>query len=750
MFQGWLLVAFAMPLAIGPAAEAGDSGSHSDLATSARGIDFRLQVMPLLAEHCLLCHGPDEQAGGLRLDRPDSLLEAVHPGDAEASELLERLTTSDPDLRMPAEAPPLDEAEIAIIRQWMEEGAELPENSGHWAFAPLRRPRLPQVETSPWALGAIDLFVLDRLQQRDLHPNRSADRATLIRRLSLDLLGLPPEPGEIDRFLADREPGAYRRLVDRMLASPHYGERWGQRWLDVARYGDTDGYDFDRVRPAWPYREWVIDAYNRDLPFDQFVTQQLAGDLLPDATDGQRIATGFIRNSPVPQYRFDAMVDRVATTGTAFLGLSLECAQCHNHKFDPVTQEEFYSLMAVFNQADDKTIKVRSPISGELTDALVVAQREEPIPTYIAIGGSFLDPGPAVNAGTLSELHPPPVSDSFDRLDLARWLTDEKNPLAARVAVNRHWEVFFGRGLVSSSEDLGTRTDRPSHPELLDWLSVEFQQSGWSTKHLHRLIVTSATYRQTSDRTPEQQRADPPNIWLGRGARFRIEAESVRDVALVAAAALDRRLGGPSVFPQQPPGISENRHRGGMQWTISEGVDRYRRGLYTFWKRAALYPSLAIFDAPRREDSCPRRGRSNSPLQALVTLNDPAFVEAAVMLGERMFASEATGGGPGDWIEFGFRLCTSRYPEPAERDRLLSFFDIQRQRFADEPRAARQLLAFGNASSDGNVPSARSRLTDADRGAVEDADRVTDLADRAACAMVANVLLSLDETISRP
>ena len=752
-------VAVSLTVAIGgepgrPGGEPVPAVGGQDAAAGGRRVDFSLQVMPLLAEHCLLCHGPDEQAGGLRLDRPDDLAQVVVAGDVDGSELIDRLITSDPDLRMPADRPPLGDAEIAIIRRWVQEGADWPHGAGHWAFAPLRRPVVPDTEfvpdtasgsgervspeseivspaeTASWPRGAIDRFVLAGLRARERIPNGPADRATLIRRLSLDLLGLPPEPDEIERFLKDRSPGAYERLVDRLLASPHYGERWAQRWLDLARYGDTDGYDFDRVRPAWPYREWVIAAFNRDLPFDRFVTEQLAGDLLPDATDDQRIATGFIRNSPVPQYRFDAMVDRVATTGTVFLGLSLECAQCHNHKFDPVTQEEFYQLMAVFNQAADQTETVRSPLSGLETEALVVARRDRPVPTYVALGGSFLDPGPEVAPGTLSDFHRPAPTEAFDRLDLARWLTDTENPLTARVAANRQWEVFFGRGLVATSEDLGTRTDRPSHPELLDWLAVEFQESGWSTKHLHRLIVTSATYRQSSARTAEQQRADPENLWLGRGPRFRVDAETIRDIALSAASALDRRIGGPSVYPHQPSGISENRTRGAMKWTPSHGGDRYRRGLYTFWKRAALYPSFAIFDAPRREDACARRGRSNSPLQALVTLNDPAFVEAAVMLGRRMWAADPRGTDPGKWVDTGFRLCTGRNPTEQERQRLLAFLDTQRGRFAADPEAARALLANAEA-------------------AVGDAG-VLDQADRAACVTVANALLSLDETISRP
>jgi mono/diheme cytochrome c family protein len=708
--------------------------AQAAVSTGTAALHFQRDVMPILAEHCLLCHGPDEQAGGLRLDQAEGMATVVSAGDWEQSELLERLRTDDEDLRMPAGKDPLPEEEIRILERWVREGAEWPSGAGHWAFRTPQRPPLPNVANPAWVQEPIDYFVLEQLEARGQAPSPPASGETLIRRLHLDLLGLPPSPEVIDEFLADGDPGRVDRWIDRLMASPHYGERWALRWLDLTRYGDTDGYDYDRVRPGWPYREWVIAALNGDLPYDQFIVEQLAGDLLPDARDDQRIATGFIRNSPVPQYRFDSMVDRVATMGTALLGLTLECAQCHNHKFDPVTQLEFYRLMAVFNNAEDRVEELRAPISGEVTKALVVAEKVKPAETFVALGGSFLNPGERAWPGTLAAFHDPREDQSFTRLTLAEWMVDERNPLVARVMVNRQWEALFGQALVPTSEDLGSRTARPTHPDLLDWLAVEFRESGWSLKQLHRMILNSATYQQSSVRTAASGESDPQNQWLGRGGRFRLDAELIRDVALSAAGVLEPSIGGPSVFPPQPHGISENRFRGAMEWKTSEQGDRYRRGLYTFWKRSALHPAMGLFDAPRREDSCPRRGRSNSPLQALVTLNEPAYFEAAVLLGHRMWRHDSENSDPSEKLRHGFRICTSRWPTSQELELLRNFHEAEHQRFLEDPEAAQELVsAVAHPESMGLEP-----------------DRIADLPGWAACAMVANVLLSLDETISRP
>ena len=703
---------------------------------AAEAIDYSRQIQPILAENCFECHGFDagHREAGLRLDNEEAFNDlgghqAIVPGDPDASVLLDRVTATDPRDVMP---PPdtdkrLTDTEVELLRQWIAEGAEY---KPHWAFAPARHPPLPEVDNEAWVRNPVDRFVLAELERQGLEPSDEAAPATLARRLSLGLTGLPPDPEWVDDFAADHASDAYQQRVSELLASPHFGERWAMHWLDIARYGDTGGYDFDRPRDMWLYRDWVIHAFNSDKPFNQFALEQLAGDLLDDATPEQRIATGFIRNSPEPQYYFDVLIDRVNTTGTAFLGLTLECAQCHDHKFDPVSQEEFYQLLAIFNNDDETEITAKSPISGQESKVLVVSERESPRTTRLAIGGSFLDEGQRVDPGAPKELHPLPDDGVGNRLQLAEWLVDPSNPLIARVTVNRYWEALFGHGLVLTSEDLGVRAELPSHPELLDWLAAEFMDQGWSVKWLLRTMVESATYRQTSEVEPSLYHSDPQNRLLARGPRFRVPAETVRDISLVAAGLIHLEVGGPSVFPPQPHGISEDRERGAYEWRVSEGSDRYRRGLYTFWKRAALYPGLELFDAPRRETSCSRRSRSNNPLQALVTLNDPAFVEAAVALGHRM-AGHADGDQTAARIRHGFRLATSRAPDDTELAALTEYYKDEHARFSADPEAAAKLVR--------SAPAAAGW---------EAGDR--ELIDWAALAMVANVLLNLDETITTP
>lgn len=699
-------------------------------------IDFTRQIQPILAENCFECHGFDagHREAGLRLDNEEAFIDlgghqAIVPGDPAASVLLDRVTATDPrDMMPPPETDKrLTEAEVALLRQWIAEGAEY---KPHWAFAPVEHPPLPDLAGHPWVRNPIDKFVLQRLQEEGMEPSGEASRPTLARRLSLALTGLPPDPGWVDDFIADERSDAFEQRVAGLLDSPHFGERWAMHWLDIARYGDTGGYDFDRPRDMWLYRDWVIHAFNTDKPFDQFALEQLAGDLLDEATPEQRIATGFIRNSPEPQYYFDVLIDRVNTTGTAFMGLTLECAQCHDHKFDPVSQKEFYQLLAIFNNDDETEFTAASPISGEESTLLVVSERKNPRPTHLAIGGSFLDEGERVDPGAPQELHPLPEGGVGNRRQLAEWLVDPANPLIARVTVNRYWEAMFGYGLVVTSEDLGVRAELPSHPELLDWLAAEFMEQGWSVKWLLRTIATSATYRQSSEAGPALYGSDPQNRLLARGPRFRAPAETVRDISLAAAGLIHLDVGGPSVFPPQPHGISEDRERGAYEWEVSEGPDRYRRGLYTYWKRAALYPGLELFDAPRRETACSRRGRSNNPLQALVTLNDPAFVEAAVALGWRM-AGHGDGDDPAARISHGFRLAVSRPPDSAELAALVEFHEHERERFAGDPEAAEKLVRSAPAAADWQAEG-------------------DELAQWAALAMVANVLLSLDETITLP
>jgi hypothetical protein len=634
------------------------------------------------------------------------------------------------------------------------------------------------VQQSAWVRNLIDCFILARLEHEGLTPSPEADRVTLIRRLSLDLLGLPPPVAEIDAFLADKRANAYERLVERFLRSPHYGERWGRHWLDQARYADSNGYNADSRRSIWKYRDWVIGALNGDLPFDQFVIEQLAGDLLPNTTLEQKIATGFHRNSMFndeggtdpEQSRDEGLVDRVNTTGAVFLGLTVGCAQCHDHKYDPIAQREYYQLYAFFNNADDVTLACAAPdvvarrdavlaqvaalqqeLAGYgktleaglpawekaleeparrrlppdvravlavpperrnakqqqlltaafksqdsgfrerqttiaalrqreplLVTTLALQERATPRPTHVHIRGDFLRKGVVVSPGTPAVL--PPLSGAKpgvapNRLDLARWLVDPRNPLTARVAMNRLWQQYFGTGLVETENDFGFRGTPPSHPELLDWLATEFITRRWSLKAMHRLIVTSATYRQASHYRPQLREADPRDRLLARQTRLRLEAEVIRDAALAASGLLVSTVGGPSVFPPQPGGLDAFA-RSKKNWKADVGANRYRRGIYTHFWRSIPYPSLTVFDATDATTACTRRNRSTTPLQALTLANDQAFFECAQALAGRVL-KEAK---PKDdeRLRYAFRLCLAREPSLDEVQSLGGWLDRQR------------------------------------------------------------------------
>jgi len=725
-------------------------------------VDFRRDVLPILSEKCFSCHGFDAESrqADLRLDTHAGAIGddgggAVVPGEPDESELVSRITSNDPDVRMPPpeSGPALTDRQVTTLREWIAQGAEYQK---HWSFEPPR-------DVSPPALAGvdhpIDRFVQSRLQKAGLQPSPRAAKETLLRRVSLDLTGLPPTVGEIDAFLKEAEADfevAFASVVDRLLDSPHYGERWGRWWLDQARYADSNGYSIDAPRQIWKFRDWVVDALNQDMAFDQFTIEQLAGDLLPDATQEQKVATGFHRNTQInqeggidkEQFRVDSIFDRVATTGTVWLGLTVGCAQCHDHKFDPISQKEYYQLFAFFNNQDEPTLKVYSDVAeseslkqelqqvakeldaymaaradayeqweSRLTDdekqkmprsvrrilnldpakrnasqqrtlfgievgkidseyqallqrhdkldgalkgvatTLVMQERKEPRKSTVLIKGDFTRPSDEVVPDTLSVLHPfAAAGDYANRLDLARWMTSPDNPLTSRVIVNRVWQVYFGRGLVETENDFGTLGSLPTHPELLDWLALEMQKSGWSLKKLHRLIVTSRTYQQASDSREDLDRVDPNNYLLGRQQRLRLEAEIIRDVCLSVSGLLSPKLGGPPVYPPIPEGVM-NRGQVKRSWKVSEGEDRYRRGLYTFVYRATPPPSLNVFDAPDGFSTCTRRSRSNTPLQALTLLNDGAFVEFATALEDRI---EEFG------LRSAFRHCTGREPSDDE------------------------------------------------------------------------------------
>ncbi len=1016
-------------------------------ATPAK-VDFAKDIQPIFEKSCYSCHGEKMQMGGLRLDSRQIALggKSIVRGNSSDSHLYQRVAGLGDQPRMPMGGEALPAAQIVLIKAWIDQGAEWPEGVGvagaevkkHWAFIPPVLPSLPAVQDSKWPINPIDYFVLARLEKEGLKPSPEADRVTLLRRLSLDLIGLPPTLEEIDAFLKDTSKDAYEKQVDRLLNSPHYGERWGRIWLDAARYADSDGYEKDKQRWVWFYRDWVIKSLNRDLPYNQFIIEQLAGDQLPNPTQDQIVATGFLRNSMIneeggidpEQFRMEAMFDRMDAVGKSILGITIQCAQCHNHKYDPLKQEEYYQIFAFLNnsyeanvavytpeqqmkraeiyrkigeveaelqhrspdwqeqmarweekvshdqpewivispsvEADtaggqkylpmkdgsflcqgyapgkhrvkltvktdvenitgfrlelmndpnlplggpgrsikgtgaltefeveaaaeetpdkftkvkivnatadvnppetplepifyDKTDRARvtgpisfaidgkdetawgidvgpvrrnlprkavfqaeQPISNlqgnvlriflaenhggwnsddnqthnlgrfrlsittapnptadpvpqnvrdilaipkdqrspaqvqavfsywrttvpewqeanakidalwrqhpESSSQLVLQARTEPRETHILTRGDFLKPAKAVTEGVPAFLNPLPPNAPPTRLTFAKWIVDRQAPTTARAIVNRTWQSYFGIGIVSTAEDLGRQCDAPSHPELLDWLAVEFMDQGWSIKKMHRLIVTSATYRQSSKVTPELYARDPYNRLLARGPRFRVDGEIVRDIALSASGLLNPKIGGPSVYPPAPEFLFvPPASYGPKNWYEAKGEDRYRRALYTFRFRSVPYPMLQVFDTPNGDMSCVRRSRSNTPLQALTMLNEPLFVETAQALALRTLQE----GGETDEnrLTYAFRRCLSRTPTEQESAELLGLLNKQKQRLVDGWISPWDLAGI----HDGHLPALPKGATPVQL---------------AAWMTVSRVLLNLDETITK-
>jgi uncharacterized protein DUF1553/uncharacterized protein DUF1549/cytochrome c len=1021
------------------------NASNASVQSSKGGVSnsplFGNKVRPILASRCYTCHGPETQQHGLRLDSLAAVLKGgdfgqiIVPGHSDQSRLMRRLTAGERP-QMPYGGPPLSSEEIGVIRQWIDAGAPGPDSSTpsapsrprmHWAYMKPVRPPIPEVKNAGWCRNPIDNLILSKLERIGLKPSEEAEKTTLIRRVYLDLIGLPPSPQEVDAFLADKSPDAYEKVVDWLFASPHYGERWARQWLDLSRYADSNGYEADRSRTAWEYRDWVIRALNKDMSFRDFTIDQIAGDMLPHPSDDQLIATGFNRNTMLNQeggvdpeeYYWYSLVDRTNTTASVWLGLTLGCAQCHNHKFDPFTQKDYYRFLAFYSnseykegpegdrwvrepelelptpeqankskdlrarmselqkvldtqtsqlaaaqnfweasmrnadsnwttlrpnnyrsvggasmkllpdgsilvegknpQADSYILNARidfnmisgmrlevlsdpslpqggpgrdaegnfflskfevqvSPVNGSGTNQdvhwreasadesqdgynikklvrpdqgadqdrlrgwaidasskvprreavlipdepfgfpsgtiltitlkhemrhaarnigrfrLSVSNSSDPnfvvrIParvrplldvpaaqrtpeqaetvaaayravsplldptrkqitglqdeleklgivtamimrerpgstrpaTYIRERGSFTSQGDLVYADVPAVLGPPPHDAMPNRLGLAEWLVSNDNPLTARVTVNHFWEALFGRGIVETAEDFGSQGELPSHPELLDWLATEFEQNGWSMKRIQRLMVTSATYRQSSHVTPDLLARDPYNKLYARGPRFRVEAEMVHDIALSASGLLSSKMYGPSVFPYQPEGILDLPYND-EKWIESKGEDRYRRAIYTMIHRSAPYPSLSTFDAPSRETCTVRRVRTNTPLQALTVLNDPYFFDAARAMAKRVVSQ----GGPNasDRVTYGFRLVVSRVPSETELAKTLSFYNEQLAAYRRDALAARETVG-------------------------EQANQGADVSELAAWTMVANVLLNMDETISK-
>ena len=690
-------------------------------------ISFARDVAPILTSKCYQCHGPDDDAreADLRFDQLDRVIakseaeSVINPGDATKSILIQRVETDDPDARMPPvdHAGPLSPKEVAVLRRWVNEGAA---HARHWSFVPPKRPALPDVDKKDWVRSPIDRFVLAKLEENGLPPSSEADRYTLLRRLSIDLTGLPPSIEQIHDFVEGSSVSLWDQAVDELLASPRFGERMAQDWLDAARYADTTGHAADKPRTMWLFRDWVIDALNENMPFDQFTIEQLAGDMLPNASESQLIATGFHRNSMQAlgnnprkeEFRVKGIVDRLDTTGRVWLGVTVGCAECHDHKFDPLSQKEYYELFAIFNnvphlgekfevhgprtQVLPKTVrmKIRSlrnalhlatdpneqnrfttqiaELGKQTVTAQTMSERSTARPTFIHVRGNFENPGDKVRPSIPAIARPAEYGEpnTLTRLEFARALVNRKHPLTARVAVNRIWQHYFGAGFVTTSDDFGVRGELPSHPKLLDWLAVEFMESGWNVKHIHRLIVTSSTYRQSSASDAKLKQTDPDNRLLARATRKRMAAEQIRDLGVLATGNFSGTIGGPSVFPIQDPSIGQFRDDTAGKWVNDQGSGQYRRAIYTFWQRMSPYPSSVMFDAPSREQCSVQRPSTNTPLQALTTLNDPYFVRLAREFGRRVVLSKETFDGR---LDFAFMTVLSRPPNEFERRSFAEF-----------------------------------------------------------------------------
>lgn len=819
-------------------------------AYSAHGVEptdaevkFNRDIRPILSDNCFVCHGPDNnlRKGDLRLDVAEQALEdrggyhVLVPGKVKDSELFTRVTATQRSKVMP---PPsskkkLSKAQIELLQRWIEQGAKY---ERHWSFIPPVRAQAPALKNTSWPRNAIDNFILAQIEKEKLTPAPEADRRTLIRRLSFDLRGLPPTPDEVEAFVDDKEPRAYERLVDRLLESPHFGERMAMYWLDLVRFADTGGYHSDNHRDLYLYRDYVIDAFNTNRPYDKFLTEQLAGDLLPKPGREQLIASGYNRllqtteegGAQAKEYQAKYYADRVRNLGSVWLGLTLGCAECHDHKFDPLLTKEFYQLQAFFADINEKSVgrqsqtplpmpeqervlqeldKTITSLRGlvtkdtqELKDAQTAweedaandakklpkniaaiistpaakrdAKQTTELSTYFrsitpllkepreklavlekqkteltnAIPSSLItvamaprtirvlprgnwldDSGEVVQPdvpGSLPDVMAEP-NRRLNRLDLAKWMVAPENPLVARVFVNRLWMLFYGQGIVKSMEDFGSQGNWPTHPELLDWLAVEFRESGWNVQHITKLMLHSSTYRQSSRASEQLRQRDPYNKLFARQGRFRLEAEMVRDNALAISGLLTRKIGGPSVKPYQPEGYWQHLNFPKRTYVNDRGEDQYRRGLYTYWQRTFLHPSMLAFDAPSREECTVERPRSNTPQQALVLLNDPTYVEAARAFAEAIVLK---GGTDSDsHVQFAFRQALNRPAEAEELKVLSDLYREHRAQYQADPKAAALFLAVGDRPMPKEIPAP----------------------ELAAWTSVARVILNLHETITR-
>ncbi|MCH2208328.1 MAG: PSD1 and planctomycete cytochrome C domain-containing protein [Lentisphaerales bacterium] len=709
----------------------------------AEKISFNRDIRAILSDKCFHCHGPDENEikGSLQLHSyahatkklgKKKNRQALYPGDLKRSEIYKRIMTEDEDDVMPpAEShKSLSSGEKDLIKKWILSGGKYEE---HWAYQIPGKKTLPQNgEKHP-----IDSFIVQRLQKEGMYLSEKADRRTLIRRLTLDLTGLVPEIKNVQNFLNDKSKDAYIKLVERLLSSKHYGERMAQFWLDGARYADTTGYVSDKERTNWLYRDWVINAYNSNMPFDQFTIEQLAGDMLPNANDWQKIATGFHRNSmqaqgfnkPKEEYRLKAVADRIDTTGKVWLGLTMACAECHDHKYDPITQKEYFKMFAIFNntplygkEPNRHGERITVEVKSRKVTAQVMKEMEKPRKTYIHIRGIHDQKGERVSPGVPAVFGAGQQGKKINRLSFAKGLVNGKNPLVARVIMNRLWAQFFNTGIVKTVEDFGSQGEWPSHPELLDWLAVEFVESGWDVKHMVKLIVTSKTYRQTSSISKSILKKDFYNRLLSHAPRHRLDAEQIRDNMLKISGLLNAKIGGASVRPYQPSFIDENRNNRKAKWVNSKGNDRYRRSLYTFWQRMIPYPSLVTFDAPAREISCVQRSSSNTPLQALVAMNDPVFMECAIHFATTLLNNQALNDNEAR-LSRAFERALSRPPASWERKSYLQTLARIKAELRETPNDVKALL---------NIKKPDSKSVQL-----------------AAWAMITQVILNLDETLNK-
>lgn len=732
-------------------------------------VDFNAEVRPIFNNNCISCHGGVKKSGDFSLlfrhealAPAESGLRAIVPGKPDSSELLRRLTHPDPETRMPLDADPLSEEEIAVLTKWIKQGAKWEE---HWAYIPpdpnLKAPSI----NDAWVENDIDRFVLEKLDEMDLEVSERASKEVLLRRASLDLIGIPPDMETLETYLADESPDAYEKNLDQLLASPHFGERWATMWLDLARYGDSQGYQKDKFRDIWRYRDWVIDAFNQDMPFDQFTIEQLAGDLLPQADTQQLLATAFHRNTMAndeggtddEEFRVTAVIDRVNTTFEVWQGVSIACVQCHSHPYDPFLHKEFYQAYAFFNNTADndryddfpriklksaaqereiaelkswldahegdagyeeKLAKLESIRSGK-TPVMQELEGDDRRVTRLFERGNWLVHGDTVEPAVPAVLNEMPKDAPANRLGLAHWLVDPQNPLTARVIVNRFWEQIFGIGLVETLEDFGSQGAKPSNQKLLDHLALRFMHGHkWSVKALLKEILMSATYQQSSKVSPQLLEIDPANRYLARGPRIRLSAEQIRDQALAVSGLLSKKMFGPSVMPPQPEGVWQV-IRNVLRWVPSEGENRYRRGLYTFWRRSSPYPSLIAFDSPSKEYCVSRRIRTNTPIQALVTLNDSTYLESALALAEQMM--EVNASETEEKLAFGYRRASMKYADEEILNSLKSFYKESENYYSQHPEDLQKFLP----KEDNPEP------------------------EKAALVHVANVILNLDEIITK-